>query len=385
MNNQLTDGIISCMIGLLAAGLVTGSALAADKAIQTAKETVNNPFAGVDQRASMRQSALSNTSTTTLQAHITTPVASVGTPCSDLNSIALDLGHEPVGPCRESQNNLTATEPPANSGSVDEEDAGMPDGTPVAEVVLLIHGFSLHSGHDCNSYWLSQKNAIEDQGRNALIVGFYKNNTNGCDVDVSNDNHYSKFTPIDTIARALRDYINENHPGTYIDIVAHSMGGIVTRRMLQLWGQELLIDNVVTLGTPHGGVKTLHFWGSCALITQCREMSAGSSFMNALTHNPQSIIPTQWTLIGAADDQVVGFGTALEMTNGNTGGPVVSTHHYDLHHKHNCGYLAMTMGHGDLQGHNATLPVHDCDQFGFSQGTLPTPQDKLMQAIGLGD
>ena len=55
-------------------------------------------------------------------------------------------------------------------------------------------------------------------------------------------------------AEKLRDLIEQKVPkSTKVDIVAHSMGGLIARIYIQTLGGENRIDNAVLLGTPHLG------------------------------------------------------------------------------------------------------------------------------------
>ena len=67
------------------------------------------------------------------------------------------------------------------------------------------------------------------------------------------------FQPIETSARHLADLIEAiavARPGQPIDLAAHSLGGVVTRRaieMLDTSGTLAAVDVVMTIGSPHGG------------------------------------------------------------------------------------------------------------------------------------
>lgn len=63
-----------------------------------------------------------------------------------------------------------------------------------------------------------------------------------------------------------------------IDIVAHSMGGIVARYFVQCLGGDGLVRNLITLGTPHRGT----FLSRYSVLPHIREMRPGSPTMAKL-------------------------------------------------------------------------------------------------------
>ena len=65
---------------------------------------------------------------------------------------------------------------------------------------------------------------------------------------------YPSARSIEENAESLRRSIQSASPTTKIDIVAHSMGGLVTRKAVQLLGSKgIFVKNVFTIGTPHKG------------------------------------------------------------------------------------------------------------------------------------
>jgi triacylglycerol lipase len=79
------------------------------------------------------------------------------------------------------------------------------------------------------------------------------------------------------IATAVRALAG-NESGKRIDIVAHSMGGLAVRQLLQTHSEGVHIRRVVFLGTPHAGTLAAYLgWGQGA-----RDMRRGSAFLNAL-------------------------------------------------------------------------------------------------------
>lgn len=97
-------------------------------------------------------------------------------------------------------------------------------------------------------------------------------------------------------------------PGTQIDIVAHSMGGLITREMLRCYRNVLRSDDidvgrVITIGTPHYGtyaataplplalvyyiqniIPQVSDWDTAVL----RSFAPGSAFLTTLNANPSS-------------------------------------------------------------------------------------------------
>ena len=78
-------------------------------------------------------------------------------------------------------------------------------------------------------------------------------------------------TPIDETARDLKGRLTavglgERH-GKTLDVVAHSMGGLAMRWMIEREGGDTMVSRLVTLGTPNGGSPwpTLEAWATTLL------------------------------------------------------------------------------------------------------------------------
>jgi alpha-beta hydrolase superfamily lysophospholipase len=61
--------------------------------------------------------------------------------------------------------------------------------------------------------------------------------------------------------------IAEAHPGVPIDVIAHSQGGLVVRQALTAAapGEELPVDHVITLASPHHGAPAARLAGTLGL------------------------------------------------------------------------------------------------------------------------
>ena len=113
-------------------------------------------------------------------------------------------------------------------------------------------------------------------------------------------------------AHFLRLYIPEDPA---VDVVGHSMGGLIVRYALAKQTGDwpaLNIEDVVTLGTPHGGVNFASWTGT----VQGDQMEPDSFFMGWLAQyaaNPQGSGGSEWTLMGSSGDVIVPRTTATNM------------------------------------------------------------------------
>lgn len=106
-----------------------------------------------------------------------------------------------------------------------------------------------------------------------------------------------------------------------VEAVGHSMGGLIVRyavnavqRGFSGFPSKLLVEDIVTYGTPHDGVNNARFGYVCGV--QCDELDSSSTFIDYLrrtAQNPQSAIATRWSVIGAGDDDRVTIGSAMAM------------------------------------------------------------------------
>jgi hypothetical protein len=95
-----------------------------------------------------------------------------------------------------------------------------------------------------------------------------------------------KHESIENYAIRLKEIIEEVNLETGAEkvvIIAHSMGGLVSREYLMLFGEES-VDKLITIASPHNGItgRTLYF---CKLIgseKECADMSKDSIFMKRL-------------------------------------------------------------------------------------------------------
>ncbi len=134
----------------------------------------------------------------------------------------------------------------------------------------------------------------------------YKNTGKGIMIETKKDN-------LDTYAIRLKDIIENVRYKTGKDkviIIAHSMGGLVARRYLQVFGNDSL-DKIILIGTPNNGIekerlKLCNLFGS---VIECENMYKESLFMNKLLNaNSQKVSIYNIIGIGCEMDASTGDG-----------------------------------------------------------------------------
>jgi pimeloyl-ACP methyl ester carboxylesterase len=194
--------------------------------------------------------------------------------------------------------------------------------------ILLVHGYgSATQGKNCNgSTWKNALRYYQDAGgreRSSMTtIGYYQGDVAAnCDVIVG-DGQASNERPIQDIARDLAFYIDTAYTreGKAVDIVAHSMGGLITRVALlgsaQGWAgfpAKLNVDNVVTLSTPHRGVAH----PTANDDRQWDQMNADSGFMKRLHAQGSGLgdrwaAGTDWSLVGSEEDATVVYESGID-------------------------------------------------------------------------
>ncbi len=76
--------------------------------------------------------------------------------------------------------------------------------------------------------------------------------------------------------------LREEYETDQIDIVAHSMGGIVARYYLQKLGGDGVAKNLITLGTPHQGTD----WSKYSVLPHLRDLHPKSPLLKELNELP---------------------------------------------------------------------------------------------------
>lgn len=244
--------------------------------------------------------------------------------------------------------------------------------------VLFLHGLDAfgEAGNDCNATFGRMISTLRGWGYSGTLatVKYYHGDTN-CTTSLDAAGSHSSFYPrTDAHQNGSHDmdgdirhlayhlawtiYNQYSSKGVTVDLVGHSMGGLIIRSMLR-YNQEnnasfppyLYVEDVTTLGTPHSG-SGYASW--CGWAYQCNQMATGSSYLSDLAtnaKNPQGDGGTDWTTVASYDDGTVSTSSAGAM---------------DASHK--VRYLgSMNIGHSDYM--NDTSDVRDADVEYYDRGT----------------
>lgn len=103
----------------------------------------------------------------------------------------------------------------------------------------------------------------------------------------------TKAEPIETYGIRLSEVVDMVLRETgqeRVDIISHSMGGLVTRSYLQNFGEDS-VRSVVLIGTPNHGVsgRTARFCNVFGSENACRDMRRGSDFLQTVNSYEPSI------------------------------------------------------------------------------------------------
>lgn len=112
---------------------------------------------------------------------------------------------------------------------------------------------------------------------------------------------YSASDRVDRAAIALRDDLKARVRGGRIDLVCHSMGGLVARVYLQNLGGARRVDRCITLGTPHEGTYNAYWlWSKAAT-----DLRPDSALLARLRDTQPAAASVRFTSIIAASDNIV--------------------------------------------------------------------------------
>lgn len=190
-------------------------------------------------------------------------------------------------------------------------------------VVIMVHGWSaLGNGTNCASSFGSLSSKLRDQGFTGelVTVGYYDSDTN-CSMTLRDWGNIGNSTSWRDLSKAFSKYVYETYTknGIPVDLVGHSMGGLIirgavfgTERGEDGFSAPLLVEDAVTLGAPHTGAA---WYSNGCLFGQCSGLKPGADEIIWVNQNgnPQGVKGTEWTVLGSTDDDVVPADSALYM------------------------------------------------------------------------
>jgi triacylglycerol esterase/lipase EstA (alpha/beta hydrolase family) len=170
--------------------------------------------------------------------------------------------------------------------------------------IVLVHGW-----HGCRDTWGSLERLLETDGMVARPVRNFEYPTGsvpGCGPGpIAYPEQAALF-----LKNFINDQVRRGPSGPPVDVVAHSLGGLIARALtsglaqadpgLSMIPYDNEISRLVTLGTPHYGTSLADLGGD--IEVQTREMRLGSQFLWDLH---VSFVPSTWdgrtlTIVGTS-------------------------------------------------------------------------------------
>lgn len=159
-----------------------------------------------------------------------------------------------------------------------------------SDPVVLVHGYGSSIVGDVSSYisWSYYVGRLEADGFDTHVVtlsaaGMQDITASAAELDTFIDGVISE-----TGARK-------------VDIVCHSMGGLVSRYYIKKMGGSAYVDDLVTIATPHRGTVV----AAIGPGRSARQMEVGSDFINALNSVDTTPGTVDYTAVHANNDEMV--------------------------------------------------------------------------------
>jgi len=113
--------------------------------------------------------------------------------------------------------------------------------------------------------------------------------------------NYKWNTGPEQAARELKEFLKHHVRGGRIDLVGHSLGGIISRIYMQELGGARRVDRCITLGTPHEGTYNA-YWVASKVGDSLRPNSALLKRLRATRANADKV---QYCAIVGGSDNIV--------------------------------------------------------------------------------
>ena len=148
--------------------------------------------------------------------------------------------------------------------------------------ILLIHGID-----DTGAVFSKMGKALQNRGWSVHPLDLIPNNGK---------------KGLDRLAEQIRDYVDRVFlPETRFDLVAFSMGGIISRYYLQRLGGLSRCDRFITLSSPHNGSWVAYVRQNLG----CRQMRPDSSFLQDLNRDLHQLESINFTSIWTKNDLMI--------------------------------------------------------------------------------
>ena len=138
--------------------------------------------------------------------------------------------------------------------------------------VVLVHGFEGTAAKDCRELAPLAERLRRAARRDVTVVGFYAGDTHA-DATLPGT-PATTDTSLDELGERLAQHVTGTHQGQAVDLVGHSMGGLVIQAALHRLAADA-VRRVVVLGTPFAGLPSAN---GCE-VQQCVEMQPGSAWL----------------------------------------------------------------------------------------------------------
>lgn len=118
------------------------------------------------------------------------------------------------------------------------------------------------------------------------------------------DEHFPAIWDIRVSAERLAEKVESvlaTTGASHVDLVSHSLGGLMARYYIKFLGGAERVARCVTLATPHHGTYVAHLWIDWA----ARQMRPGSEFLTELNDGEEAFGPVRYTSIYSRMDQLI--------------------------------------------------------------------------------
>ncbi|GAA4904281.1 triacylglycerol esterase/lipase EstA (alpha/beta hydrolase family) [Nonomuraea thailandensis] len=267
-------------------------------------------------------------------------------------------------------------------------------------VTVMVHGFDREADISCSGAWNSAEQWLNANGWGDVVTFGYYNKATNCDLRLQG----TTDTRIQEVGRQFAwtvYYLYSSHD-VAIDVVTHSMGGLVAKAAVEGvnrygvgkpapdlsgltidrndlgatdwprdWPPFLYIEDMVTFATPHQGIGSTVVTACAVTHEQCSDMRPGSGFISWLGKQPQSQMGTDYTFLASETDDTV---SAKSGTNDRT------AHHWGLYsHNTEGGTLTHTSIRNTSTGQwQASYGGEFSDE---GQGAYPAPLPRMADGL----